>query len=434
MTAPLKVPRAARRVRRPVEPRVPARSYRGSVAIPQVLTSSLGWQVVLGAFLVTLVGFGAIYSYSAFAEEIAAEFGSPRSAVTLVFILSGSACFFVSAVSGLLADRLGARVLAAAGMALVGLGLMIAATAKTLIEVYVGYGLLIGLGTGFAYVPAVAAVQRWFVVHRGLASGIAVSGVGIGTALVPPAAEALALFGDWRVTFMICGVLATMIGLAGAALLHPPPERFGLGPDGIRVDTAPPACGAQPDLRAVVCSRAFLLAYAGTLLIAMPVALPYALLVSTARDLGISRHDALALLALIGLGSIAGRFVLAALADAIGRRGVFLGCCAGMAAGTLGWAVAGSLAQLQAFAVAFGALQGGFVALLPAFAADRFGREAVGGILGVLYTSRGVALLAGPAVVAVGIGAFAGHGVPLACIAILGGIGTILLAKVGRYS
>ena len=51
---------------------------------------------------------------------------------------------------------------------------MVAATASSLVEIYAGYGLLIGLGTGFAYVPAMAAVQRWFDAHRGLASGIAV--------------------------------------------------------------------------------------------------------------------------------------------------------------------------------------------------------------------------------------------------------------------
>jgi len=432
MSRPLRARRQAQPARHAFKPRAGGRPEPIAALAPLPLPSSLGWQVVFGAFLVTLVGFGAIYSYSAFAEEIAAEFGSPRSAVTLVFMLSGSACYFVSAISGTLADHVGSRVVAAAGMTLVGLGLMVAAIAKSLIEVYIGYGLLIGLGTGFAYVPAVAAVQRWFVVHRGLASGIAVSGVGIGTALVPPAAEALALLGDWRVAFIICGVLAVGVGLAGAALLHDAPERFGLGPDGTRPGV-PPAQGAPPDdLLDVVRSRAFLLAYVGTLLIAMPVALPYALLVPTARDLGIPRQDALALLALIGLGSIAGRFVLAALADAVGRRLVFLGCCGGVAACTLGWAVADSLAQLQAFALLFGGLQGGFVALLPAFVADRFGRGSVGSVLGVLYTGRGIALLAAPSAVAVGIAAVAAHAAPVAAIALLGGVGTLLLAKTGR--
>lgn len=375
-----------------------------------------GWHVVAGAFLVTLVGYGAIYSYSAFAEEIAASFGASRVSVATVFVLSGSTCFFVSAISGALADRVGARPLAAAGMVLVGVGLAVAATARTLIEVYVGYGLLTGLGCGFAYVPALAAVQRWFTTHRGLASGLAVSGVGVGTALVPPMAETLSGFGDWRTTFLVCGALAVVVGLAGAALLHPSPLRW-----------VPPG-GAAPVLR----SRSFALAYGGTLLVSVTVTLPYALLVETARDLGVARQDAVALLGLIGLGSLAGRFVLAALADVVGRRVTFLGCCTGLAI-TMGvWGFAESLAVLQGFAFTFGALHGGLVALLPAVVADRFGAGSVGGVLGTLYTSRGIAQITAPPALAAGIATLAGHALPLLAVALLALLGTAMLAAMGR--
>ena len=46
-------------------------------------------------------------------------------------------------------------------------------------EVYAAYGLGIGLGLGCAFVPILGAVQRWFVKRRGLASGLAVSGIGV---------------------------------------------------------------------------------------------------------------------------------------------------------------------------------------------------------------------------------------------------------------
>ena len=138
--------------------------------------------------------------------------------------MSGGTCFLVSAVTGPLADRVGPRVLAATGMVVVGRGLMLAAAAQSLLEVYLCYGLLMGLGVGFAYVPAVAAVQRWFVARRGLASGIAASGIGFGTALVPPAAEALSSLGDWRAAFVASGVLAALVGFGGALLLDASPE------------------------------------------------------------------------------------------------------------------------------------------------------------------------------------------------------------------
>lgn len=419
-----------RQARRPTEP---AAARAQPLVAPAVKgTLFRGWLVVGGAFLVLLVGYGAIYSYAAFAEEIGATFGAERASVAVVYALSGGSCFFVSALTGPLADRVGARVLAAAGMLMVGIGLMVAAAATSLIEVYIGYGLLIGIGTGFAYVPAVATVQRWFETHRGLASGIAVSGVGIGTALVAPVANTLALIGDWRAAFLICGLAAIMFGLTGAMLLFPAPERFGLTADGEpnRPRRNEPTQRGLTALR----SRAFGFAYLGTLLVSSAVTLPYVMLVETARGLGIGHHDALTLLSLVGLGSIAGRFVLAALADVVGRRVTFVGCCAGLAVAMLVWAGGGELATLQAFALLFGALHGGFIALLPAFIADSFGARSVGGVLGVLYTSRGIALLVAPPALTFGIAATGGHMIPVVGVALAGAAGSVLLAGVGRAS
>ena len=63
--------------------------------------------------------------------------------------------------------------------------------ARSLVEVYAAYGLGVGLGVGCAYVPAIGAVQRWFVRRRGFASGLAVSGIGVGTLVMPPLATLL---------------------------------------------------------------------------------------------------------------------------------------------------------------------------------------------------------------------------------------------------
>jgi MFS family permease len=71
-------------------------------------------------------------------------------------------------------------------MLIMGEGLVLAGLAADLISVYLAYGLGVGLGVGLAYVPAIGAVQRWFVRRRGLASGLAVSGIGFGTLVMPP--------------------------------------------------------------------------------------------------------------------------------------------------------------------------------------------------------------------------------------------------------
>ncbi|MGO4839045.1 MFS transporter, partial [Rhizobiaceae sp. 2RAB30] len=130
-----------------------------------------GWVVVAAAFVVTFVGFGSAYTFSSFVEALQHEFGASRGAVSLVFSIAGFLYFGLGVVSGPLADRWGARKLVACGMLLVGLGLILAGRAGTITQVYLAYGLGIGLGVGCAYVPAVGTVQRWFVRRRGLASG-----------------------------------------------------------------------------------------------------------------------------------------------------------------------------------------------------------------------------------------------------------------------
>src|SRR5262249_8967690 len=150
--------------------------------------------------------------------------------------LAGFLYFALGVLSGPLADRWGARRLAVAGMILVGLGLALASAARSLMEVYAAYGLGIGLGVGCAYVPAVGAVQRWFVRRRGFASGLAVSGIGVGTLVMPPLASCLIATLGWRQSYLVLGALAVVIGAGMALLIENDPRGRGLASDGDRAE------------------------------------------------------------------------------------------------------------------------------------------------------------------------------------------------------
>src|ERR1700676_3726433 len=104
-----------------------------------------GWLVVAGAFAVTFTGFGSAYTFSAFVESLQQDFGASRGSVSLVFSLAGFLYFALGVVSGPLADRWGSRRLAVGGMILIGLGLAAASMARSLTEIYLAYGLGVGL-------------------------------------------------------------------------------------------------------------------------------------------------------------------------------------------------------------------------------------------------------------------------------------------------
>ncbi len=395
-----------------------------------------GWRVVAGAFMVQMVGYGAAYSFAAFAGPLAAEFGVTHAQTSLVYALSSGVALLLSGVSGRIADRYGSRGPAVAGMLLVAAGLLLAAGARSFAQLLACYGLLIGCGIGLAYVPALAAVQRWFDRRRGLASGIAVSGSALGTALVPPMAGLLlGLDGGWRLAFQVSGVAAALCGVAGALLLARAPDGMvgGGAQDAVPVGGA---TGPRPGafrLPAQAKTRRFALLYAGCLLVSLPIALPFAHLPTFAAWVLHMRPEAtLHLLMLIGFSSLPSRFVLGALADLVGRGRVFLVCSMGVALGTAGWAMSDTMAGMRLFAVVFGITYGGFISLLPAFVADLYGRGQAGTMIGLLYSSRGLALLLAPPLVALAAEVAESPVEAIGVVALLGLGGTALIAWAGK--
>ena len=356
-----------------------------------------GWYVVAGAFVVSFVGFGSAYTFSAFIESLQRDFAASRGSVALVFSVAGFLYFALGLVSGPLADRFGSRLLAVTGMLLTGLGLAAASVARTLPEVYAAYGLGVGLGIGLSYVPILGAVQRWFVRRRGLASGLAVSGIGVGTLVMPPLAALLIDAFGWREAYLVLGCFAAIAGGGMALLVEDDPGRRGLGTDG-----DPPRLDAQaaqpggPSVGDALRSPRFLGLCAASLLGSFGVFVPFVHLVPYALDHGIPQSSAVLLMAAIGVGSTSGRFFLGGIADRLGRPLSLVVMVFGMALAFLVWAFAESFWPLAAFAFAFGLFYGGWVALMPAVVADYFGARNLGTLIGVISMCLAVGTLIGP--------------------------------------
>jgi MFS family permease len=388
-----------------------------------------GWFVVAAAFAVTFVGFGCAYTFSAFVESLQRDFGASRGSVSLVFSLAGFLYFGLGVVSGPLADRFGSRRFAVAGMILTGLGLAAASAARSLFEVYAAYGLGVGLGVGCAYVPAIGAVQRWFVRRRGFASGIAVSGIGVGTLAMPPLASALIETLGWRGAYLTLGAFAAIVGGGLALLIENDPRDRGLGPDG-----DPPPSAAQPtrpegaSVREAIGSRRFLSLYAACLICAFGVFVPFVHLVPYATDHGVAPGSAVLLLGVIGIGSTAGRFFLGGLADRMGRERSLLLMFAGMAGALAIWVISTGVWSLAAFAFVYGVFYGGWVAVLPAVVMDYFGGRNVSGLIGILYTSVAFGTLIGPSAAGFAFDLSHSYTVPILASAAVNIVAAIIVA------
>ena len=356
-----------------------------------------GWFVVAGAFAVTFVGFGCAYTFSAFLPSLQHDFAASRGSISLVFSLAGFLYFALGMVSGPLADRFGPRRLAVIGMLLTGAGLAAASMARSLGEVYAAYGLGVGLGIGASYVPVLGAVQQWFVRQRGLASGLGVAGIGVGTLVMPPVASLLIEAVGWREAYLVLGIFAAIVGGGLAFLIENDPQDRGLYPDGDPLPAgAPSAQLLTASLGEAMRSRRFVGLCAACMIGSFGVFVPFVHLVPYALDHGIAQSAAVLLLGAIGVGSTAGRFFLGGLADRLGRAFSLLLMVAGMALAFAVWLVSTSLWPLAAFALLFGLFYGGWVALMPAVVADYFPGRNIGGVLGILSLSIAVGTLIGP--------------------------------------
>jgi MFS family permease len=377
----------------------------------------MGWTVVGSASVMMFVTFGAVYSYAAFFASLQQAFGASRSEVSLAFSIAIPLFYLMGAVSGPLADRYGARLTCLVGVIVGGSGLLFAAAASTLWQVYVGFGLGLGLGIGFTYVPAISAVQRWFVTRRGFASGVTVSGIGFGTLLMPLFAAELISRTDWRGAWSVFGLIMLIVGGAAALVMDNSPERRGALPDGGVIGigihaTVGPVQGAS--LREAIRSRPFFFLYSSLIVIWIGASVPFVHLVPYAEDHGLSHRAAVAIFGLVGIGSIVGRFLLGAAADRFSRRRLLAAAVAGISLSQLWLLGATTTWQLALFSLVFGACYGGFVALYAAITVDYFGRRNASGIIGCLYTAGAVGSFFGPMLAGAAFDVLGSYEIPIA--------------------
>ena len=130
---------------------------------------SYRWVIVAIGALMTCVGIGAMFSLAVYLEPMSANTGWSRagisSAMTLDFLIMGLASFVWGAAS----DRFGTRIVVLTGAIMLGLGLLLASRATSLIEFQLTYGILVGLAAGSFFAPMIAATTRWFESNRSLA-------------------------------------------------------------------------------------------------------------------------------------------------------------------------------------------------------------------------------------------------------------------------
>jgi MFS family permease len=345
-----------------------------------------GYFVVAAAFLIMVVMWTVFYAFGVFFKPILNEFGWSRAMTSGAFSLCSITMGLLGIAMGGLNDRFGPRMVMSVCGLLLGIGYLLMSQLEALWQLYLSFGLILGTGMGGGFVPLMTTVVRWFVLRRGMMTGIVTAGIGIGALIGPPIANGLISTHGWRISYIILGSIVLVVIVLSAQLLRRDPSQLGQLAYGENQSSRK---GSNPrngglSLGEAIHTRPFWVLFAMIFCFGFGVFSIMVHIAAHATELGVSPAGAANILATIGGVSIIGKVLLGRAADIIGSRKVFLIGFSLMAA-ALFWLVPAKMAwMLYAFAVFFGFAYGGCVVAESPLVAVLFGLESHGLILGVI--------------------------------------------------
>jgi len=254
-----------------------------------------------------------------------------------------------------------------------------------------------------------STVSRWFDKNRGLALGIAGSGVGFGTVIMAPFATYLISSFDWRMAYVIMGLIAWLTVIPLSRLLRKDPYEIGALPDGVKSDSIDrclsKSINEEDDNQPIDFSpvqafrtRSFWLIMFIWLFYASCLFLVFTHLVPHATDIGFSAGEAATVLSLIGGSAIAGRVLMGIASDRIGSKLTAI-ICSLVQAGALLWLIwAQDLWMLYLFALVYGFAYSGMSPSMAALIGGTFGLRRLGTILGILEIGFAIGAASGSAI------------------------------------
>jgi MFS family permease len=340
-----------------------------------------GWIITGIVFFNLAMAYGAQYSFGVFFPSLIEEFGWTRQSLSGAFSLYTFMYSTLGFFLGGLTDRLGPRRILIFGSICLGCGIALISQVSAPWHLYVFYGLLASWGMSATYVTANPIVVKWFILKRGLAVGLAQSGLGIGIIFIPPLVSALILHFGWRFACITLGAGVFIVLFAMSFFLIGHPEIIGQFPDGRKnLSSSAPAKNAwEPLLKEetwtvgeAIRTKSFWVLTAAFFCTWLFVFLPLVHLVIFALDIGLSRESSLVALSFLGAASAFGRLIMGAISDRIGRK-TALGLSIGLQAFAWFWILGTrSSWMLIFFAVVFGMSYGGVSAIFPSIVGDYF--------------------------------------------------------------
>ncbi len=353
------------------------------------------WCIAAAAVVMQLC-LGAAYGWSVFVQPLVKTEHWSLPQVSVTFSLAIFCLGIGTLIGGAVQDRVGPRAVASCAAVLYGAGYLIASYAvksHSLPGVYAGYGVIAGFGMGIGYICPIATLVKWFPERRGLMTGIAVCGYGMGALVMSAVAAPLIATSGVATTLATLGSAYFVLVLLAAQFHRNPPVAA--------AENASAASGSDftrgEALRTrqfwIVWSMVFVNVSAGLMIISQ--ASPMAQQVD-----GMTPAAAAGVVGAIAILNGLGRIVWAALSDHFSRTRVFVILFSLQA---IVFCMLPSIHTRWTFTVAvalIGFAYGGGFGTLPSLTAELFGPKHIGAIYGAILLAWGIGAVPSPILIA----------------------------------
>ena len=358
-----------------------------------------GYNIVAAGFIIQMVTIGAMFTFGIFFKLFQAEFAWSRAMISG----ASSLAFMVMGMAGILAgrlnDRIGPKPIMVASGILLGLGYLLMSIIQSPWQLYLFYGLLVGIGFSTHDVITLSTVARWFEERRGMMSGIVKIGTGAGQLIIPISVTALIAVQGWRSAYLTIGGLSLVILVTVALILRRDPQEMNQFPDGKtrNPDTESFRASNQTiPLKKVARTKQFRILCLAEFTAFFCLFTMIVHIVPHATDIGLPATTAAAVLSTVGGISMVGRFVMGSALDKIGGKSALLICFILLLASFMWLQVANVAWMLFVFAAIYGFAHGGFFTVMSPLVAELFGIGSHGLLFSVVLATGTVGGTIGP--------------------------------------
>ncbi len=369
-----------------------------------------GWIIAICCFF-SAQTYGFFFSLGVFFKPLQGEFGWGAGIISTIHSLHLVVLVVSMPILGRMADRYGAKRMFAVSAVFMGLGFFLCGTVKELWHFYLFY-LIASLGVGAATALPTSIVQKWFTKKKGLALGIASSGIGAGPLVAAPLAQYLISHYGWRASYFIIGGFVWIVLTIVALAMVDKPEDMGLRPLGeeefntsVHVDRQK---GQDPiegepcrqnrtgwTARDAIRTKTFFLLGIIWLLCAVPIHLIMIHIVPFAINEGIPGGTAAAGLGFIGGISMVGRLLGGAFSDLVGLKKSLIIATFFTAVALLWLPAIENIYMFSIFIVIYGFFYGARVPQIPGLIGKYFGNMNLTEIMGILWALAGIGAIIG---------------------------------------